>query len=111
MPKQSVCPKRAQKESKLTTLGLSKLETKAETKSESAATSIEISGTSFPVQAARTNWSVPEQIALISAYKSWDDSSKISQSKKLMPISKIWLVQIPALMGKSFGRVRATPNN
>ena len=32
----------AQKESKLTTLGLNKLETKAETKSESAATSIEI---------------------------------------------------------------------
>ena len=35
----------------------------------------------------------------------------MSQNKKLIPISELWLTHIPHLMGKGFGRVRATPNN
>ena len=34
-----------------------------------------------------------------------------SQDKKLVQISKMWLVEIPALMGKDYGKVRLTPSN
>ena len=34
-----------------------------------------------------------------------------SQDKKLMQVSKMWLTEIPALMGKAFGKVRLTPSN
>jgi lipopolysaccharide export system protein LptC len=80
----------------------------AKVKTETAATTIDIQGTTFPVQQARSNWSLKEQIALIDAYKTWDESTKNSLSKKLMSISRIWLIHIPTIMGKSFGRVRVT---
>ena len=48
---------------------------------------------------------------LIWCYRSWEDGAKLSQNMKLIPISKLWLIHIPNLMGKRFGRVRATPNN
>lgn len=86
-------------------------EVKTDIRSESTPSTIERNGVTFAVQLARSNWTVAEQLTVISAYKSWDDSTKNSQSKKLMPITKIWLNQIPALMGKSFGRIRVTPNN
>ena len=56
-------------------------------------------------------WSTTEQLDLITSYKNWDDGAKQSQSKKLIPISKLSLIHIPNLMGKKFGRVLATPNN
>ena len=56
-------------------------------------------------------WSTTEQLDLITSYKAWDDGAKLSQSKKLILISKLWLVHIADLMGKKFGRVYATPNN
>ena len=34
-----------------------------------------------------------------------------SQDKKLVQISKMWLVEISALMGKDYGKVRLTPSN
>ena len=37
--------------------------------------------------------------------------TKTSQSKKLCSLSKVWLVNIPVLMGKSFGKVRASPKD
>lgn len=45
------------------------------------------------------------------AYKKWDNMTKTSQSKKLCSLSKIWLVNIPVLMGKSFGKVRTSPKD
>ena len=72
---------------------------------------IVIGDLTFPLQTARSVWSTTEQIDLIKSYKSWENDSKKSQNKKLIPISKLWLVHIPCLMGKNFGRVRATPNN
>lgn len=97
---------------------LSKSESKIEAKSTSKSDAksepqilIEVNGVSFPVQTARSAWSTVEQISLVTAFKDWDDSTRMSQNKKLCPISKLWLVHIPTLMGKSFGRVRATPNN
>jgi hypothetical protein len=101
----------AKKVPKPTTSSVAKSEIKTDIKIDSTPSTIEINGVTFPVQLARSNWSVAEQLALITAYKSWDDSTKNSQCKKLMPISKIWLIHIPALMGNSFGRVRVTPNN
>lgn len=65
----------------------------------------------FSLQAARTQWSTKEQMDLILSYKTWEEQAKLSQSKKLIPISKLWLIHIPILMGKKFGRVRPTPNN
>ena len=84
--------------------------TKSETKTDPQVLT-EVNGVSFTVQTARSAWSTAEQIALITAYKNWEESSRTSQNKKLCPISKLWLVHIPTLMGKSFGRVRVTPNN
>ena len=72
---------------------------------------IVIGDLTFPLQTARSVWSTTEQMDLIKSYKSWENDSKKSQNKKLIPISKLWLVHIPCLMGKNFGRVRATPNN
>lgn len=72
---------------------------------------IEIGDSSFPLQTARSVWTTKEQIDLIWCYRSWEDGAKLSQNKKLIPISKLWLTHIPNLMGKRFGRVRATPNN
>lgn len=87
---------------------------KAESKSESdvksaAATSVTINCEMFPVQAAKSVWTTGETMELIRAFKNWDDQAKASQSKKLCSLSKLWLVHIPFLMGKSFGRVRACP--
>ena len=48
---------------------------------------------------------------LLWSYKTWEDGAKLSRSKKLIPINKLWLTHIPNLMGKKFGRVRPTPNN
>ena len=72
---------------------------------------IVIGDSTFPLQTARSVWSTTEQMDSIKSYKSWENDSKKSQNKKLIPISKLWLVHIPCLMGKNFGRVRATPNN
>ena len=87
---------------------------KSESKSESdvkyaAATTVTINGEVFPVQAAKSVWTTGETMELIRAFKNWDDQAKASQSKKLCSLSKLWLVHIPFLMGKSFGRVRACP--
>ena len=79
--------------------------------SSTTESTIVIGDTTFPLQTARSVWSTAEQIDLIKSYKSWEIDSKKSQNKKLIPISKLWLVHIPCLMGKNFGRVRATPNN
>lgn len=74
-------------------------------------TTIAIGDVTFPLQTARTVWTTKEQLDLIWCYRSWKDGAKLSQNKKLIPISKLWLTHIPHLMGKRFGRVRATPNN
>ena len=50
-----------------------KADLKTEVKSEVAASTIDINGVTFPVQLARSNWLLAEQIALITARKSWDD--------------------------------------
>ena len=50
-----------------------KADVKTEVKSEVAASTIDINGVTFPVQLARSNWLLAEQIALITACKSWDD--------------------------------------
>lgn len=46
---------------------------------------------------------------LIKAFKNWDEQAKACQSKKLCSLSKLWLVHMPFLMGKSLGRVRECP--
>lgn len=74
-------------------------------------TTIIIGDVTFPLQTARTVWTTKEQMDLIWCYRSWEDGAKLSQNKKLIPINKLWLTHIPNLMGKRFGRVRATPNN
>ena len=74
-------------------------------------TTIAIGDVTFPLQTARTVWTTKEQLDLIWCYRSWEDGAKLSQNKKLIPISKLWLTHIPHLMGKRFGRERTTPNN
>ena len=81
---------------------------KSEVKSV-ASTSVTIIGEVFPIEAAKTVWTTGETMDLIRAFKNWDDQAKASQSKKLCSLSKLWLVHIPFLMGKSFGRVRTCP--
>ena len=83
----------------------------AEDATTSTGAVIKIGEHTYPLLAARSMWSTTEQMDLITSYKTWDDGTKLSQSKKLIPISKLWLSHIPDLMGKKFGRVRATPNN
>ena len=83
----------------------------AEDTTTSSVAVISIGENTYPLLAARSMWSTTEQLDLITSYKNWDDGAKLSQSKKLIPISKLWLIHIPNLMGKKFGRVRATPNN
>jgi hypothetical protein len=78
---------------------------------EMAVTTIDIQGKTYPVQLARSVWSLAEQITLIDAYKTWDESTKNSQSKKLMPINRICMIPIPTVMGKSFGGVRVAPQS
>ena len=88
----------------------SKPESKSESEVKSAAsTSVTINGEVFPVQAAKSVWTTGETMDLIRAFKNWDDQAKASQNKKLCSLSKLWLVHIPYLMGKSFGRIRACP--
>ena len=71
----------------------------------------ELKGKKHAVQISRSNWSVEEQICLIRCYREWEVMCEKSQDKKLIQISKMWLVEIPALMAKDFGRVRLTPSN
>ena len=65
----------------------------------------------YSVQLTRSNWTVAEQICLINCYRKWEQICEKSQDKKLIQISKMWLIEIPALMGKDFGKVRLTPSN
>ena len=86
----------------------SKSESKSESDVEStAATSVTINGEMYPVQATKSVWTTGETMELIRAFKNWDDQAKASQSKKLCSLSKLWLVHIPFLMDKRFGRVSA----
>lgn len=72
---------------------------------------IELKGKRYEVQPSRTNWTVEEQVSLIRCYKKWEAACEKSQDKKLVQVSKMWLVEIPALMGKDYGKVRLTPSN
>ena len=74
-------------------------------------TFLELKGKKHAVQISRSNWSVEEQICLIRCYRKWEVSCEKSQDKKLIQISKMWLVEIPALMAKDFGRVRLIQSN
>lgn len=56
---------------------------------------IKIGEDTFALQAARTIWSTREQMDLIWSYKIWKEKAKLSQSKKLIPISKLWSEHIP----------------
>lgn len=71
----------------------------------------ELKGKRYEVQPSRSNWTVDEQLSLIRSYKKWEMACEKSQDKKLVQISKMWLVEIPALMGKDYGKVRLTPSN
>ena len=71
----------------------------------------ELKGRKYSVQLTRSNWTVAEQICLINCYRKWEQICEKSQDKKLIQISKMWLIEIPALMGKDFGKVRLTPSN
>lgn len=84
----------------------------AKRKAESTAdTFVELKGKRHAVQVPRSNWTVEEQICLIRSYKKWEVLCEKSQDKKLCQITKMWLVEIPALMATDFGRVRLTPSN
>ena len=98
-------------ENKLVPVTKAKITKSAEDATTSAGAFITIGEHTYPLLAPRSMWSTTEQMDLITSYKIWDDGAKLSQSKKLIPISKLWLLHIPNLMGKKFGRVRATPNN
>ena len=74
-------------------------------------TFVELKGKKHAVQPSRSNWSIEEQICLIKCYKKREVSCEKSQDKKLIQITKMWLVEIPSLMGNDFGRVRLTPSN
>lgn len=68
---------------------------------------IELKGKRYEVQPSRTNWTVEEQVSLITCYKKWEMACEKSQDK-IVQISKMWLVEILALMGKDYGKVRLT---
>jgi hypothetical protein len=79
------------------------LKRKVDVLSEEA--SILVKDTKFSVQQTRSNWSIEEQICLIKSYRKREIACEKSQDKKLLQVSKMWLVEIPWLMGKEYGKV------